>query len=327
MADDPNTPPADGPNNTPPADPADPPKDPPANNGDGEPPAPSTALADGADGGGDGDGDSDGNEPKTPADFPDDWREKMAGDDKKFLNVLKRYASPITFANAFKAHQQKIRSGELKTPLPENASDEQVAQWRKENGIPEKPEDYDLGKIEISDEDRPQVDEYLKVAHDQNFTPDQVKANLATYFKLKADAEEQLAERDAATKAETEDALRAEFGGDYRRNMQAITTLLEGGPEGLYDNLMGARLADGTKLGDNANALRWLVQTARELNPMPSVTIGGSENQLQSIEDRLAEISKFRRENRTAYNKDEKMQQEERDLIDAQARLKRRDAA
>lgn len=320
MADEPNTPPADDPAN-PPADP--PAGDPPANDPPaGDPPADKggTVLDDAA-------GGDDGKKPVVPADFPADWREKLAGDDKKFLNILKRYSSPNTFANAYKSLRQKQDSGELKAPLPKDASDEQKAAWRKENGVPEKADGYDLGGLKIDDADKPAVDAYLAAMHEDGATPDQVRKNLSVYYKLKADAAEELSGRDAKDKAETEDALRAEYGNDYRRNMLAGMTLLDDAPEGVKENLLGARLADGTLFANNAKALAWLVQTSLEMNPAVTLVPSGGTDTLKSIAERRAEISKMRRENPEAYYKNEAVQQEERDLIDAETRLKQRNAA
>jgi hypothetical protein len=263
----------------------------------------------------------------APADFPQDWREKMSGDDKKFLNVLKRYSSPQTFAKAYQSLRQKQDSGELRAPLPKDATPEQVAAYRKDSGIPDKPEGYDLGGLAISDEDKPAVDEYLKTMHAQNATPDQIKANLGVYYKLKADAETALAENDAKIKHESEDALRSEFGADYRRNMMGAHNLLESMPEGLKDNLMGARLKDGTKFGDNATALKWLVQTALELNPAATVVMGVGDSSVKSIATEIAAIEKTMREDRPAYDKDGAMRARYRELIEAREKLSKRQAA
>src|SRR5262245_15852958 len=59
--------------------------------------------------------------------WPDDWREKMAEGDQRFLDTLKRYASPTALRDAFKEQRRLISSGQLRKPLPENATAEQLA--------------------------------------------------------------------------------------------------------------------------------------------------------------------------------------------------------
>src|SRR5688572_23894721 len=78
----------------------------------------------------------------APADWPADWRQKLAGEDKKTLERLGRMASPADLLKSYRALEQKISAGELKKGLPENATPEQVAEWRREQGLPEKPEGY-----------------------------------------------------------------------------------------------------------------------------------------------------------------------------------------
>src|SRR3546814_3644725 len=55
--------------------------------------------------------------------------------------------------------------------LPIYATPEQIAEWRKEQGIPEKPEDYDLkfdNGLVIGEADKPLVAEFLKASHATN---------------------------------------------------------------------------------------------------------------------------------------------------------------
>jgi hypothetical protein len=47
-------------------------------------------------------------------------------------------------ADAHLSLQQQLSSGEYVKRLPKDAKPEQVAEWRKNNGIPESPEKYDF---------------------------------------------------------------------------------------------------------------------------------------------------------------------------------------
>jgi hypothetical protein len=65
-----------------------------------------------------------------------------------------------------------VSSGELKAnvPFPEKGTDEEKAAWRKDAGIPDKPEAYDL-KFEdgfvVGEDDKPMVDELPQAAHER----------------------------------------------------------------------------------------------------------------------------------------------------------------
>ena len=74
----------------------------------------------------------------------DDWRTRLAGGDEKELKRLSRFASEADVYKAYRELEKKKSSGELKQALSKDATPEQIAEWRKENGIPETPDKYDL---------------------------------------------------------------------------------------------------------------------------------------------------------------------------------------
>lgn len=292
---DPAAPPAYPATPTPPADPAAPPADP------GNP------------------------EPKAGT-WPDDWREQYAKDDEKTLKRLQRYASPQAALDAMIAAQDKIRSGVLKSALPENATPEQLKMWREENGIPESPEQYDTGLPDgqtINEHDKALVDGFLKASHDSNMSPAQVKQSLAWYFTEQQRQIDAVAERDAQAKRSAEDELRGEWGGEYRQNINLINGLLDTAPVGVRENFMGARLADGSILENNPQVLRYLTGLAREINPVATVVPGAGVNTASAIDNEIAALEGRMKNDRPAYFKDNKAQARYRELITARDRFKR----
>src|SRR5687767_4172297 len=79
---------------------------------------------------------------QTAAAWPENWRNLYAGEDGKKLARLERFTDPVKAFDALIEAQNKIRSGELAKPLPPNANEQERAEWRQANGIPEKPEGY-----------------------------------------------------------------------------------------------------------------------------------------------------------------------------------------
>lgn len=256
-------------------------------------------------------------------DWPGDWRERYAkGDDKK-LSRLSRYASPEAALDAMIAAQNRISSGELKSTLPKNATEEQIAAWRAENGVPEAPEKYDL-KFEdglvIGDDDKPIVDAFLKDAHGANLTNDQAKAAVRWYFKHQ---DEQIAaahEERKRVEQEAEDALRVEWGQEFRGNWNAISGLVDGLVPADNETLK-KRIVAGAK--QDPGFARFLAQVAIERNPAGTI-IGMPDggNLGQSIDDSIKEIEEKMRADRPAYNRDEKMQERYRKLLEARERNK-----
>ena len=312
----------DGGGSTPPAgDPpaGDPPATPPAG-GAGDPPAGGTPPASTPPA-----GDGKGGEGYWPA----DWRDTVSKGDAKILARMGRYASPAAAMEALVAAQNRISAGELKPVLGKNATPEQVKEYREALGIPETPDKYDLGKdIKIEGMDPTLLGEVLKEAHESNQTPDQVKATLKAWSKISQSVKEQQYESDVNIQKTSEDALRAEWGTEYRRNINIIHGMLDGAASpGLKDAIMGGRLADGTPIGSSPDALKFLVGLALIQNPTGVVVPGSEANPMKGVEEELAKIDQTMKTNRTTYNKDEKMQARYRELLVAKEKLKPRASA
>ena len=191
-------------------------------------------IGGGGDGANEGTGD-DGSEGNENA-WPDTWRETYAGEDEGKLAKLSRYSSPNAAFDAMISAQTKISSGEYKatTPFPDKGSEEEQTTWRTENGIPESADKYDMtfeNGLVIGDDDKPIIDEFLNAAHAANMPPAQAKTAVEWYYQNQEKQAELLAESDTAQQTETEDALRAEWGNEYRANINRIHGLLDTAPE------------------------------------------------------------------------------------------------
>ena len=252
----------------------------------------------------------------------EDWRQNYAGEDEKMAKRLERYASPKGALDALVAAQNKISSGELKTALQSDASDEETATWREENGIPSSVDGYEINLpngIVVGEEDKPMVDSFLESSLAANLHPDQVNDTLAWYYDYQEQVVQQQQDNDAASKQTGEDSLRVEWGQDYRRNLQIATNLLDNAPEGLKDQIMGARLADGTPLGSDPTSLNWLVDMSRKVNPVATVVPGSGTNAVQAIETELASLKGMMGDRSSEYWKGdnaEKNQARYRELVD-----------
>lgn len=259
---------------------------------------------------------------KTP-----DWRETYAKGDEKKFKQLQRYASPEAVADALFAAQKKISSGELKAPLAKDAKPEDVAAWRIENGIPEKPADYYSSLSDglvIGEADKPIFDKIVTAMHGVNASPAAVNAMASAYYEMQADSTASMAEEDKRYAKEAEDALRAEWGNDYRGNQNTITNFLESAPEGIKDRLLGGSLADGRLIKDDASMQRWLISMAREINPASTVVPGSTGNPAGAIDDEIKTIEGRMSTDRDNYFKDTKAQARYLELITAREKIKAR---
>ena len=328
------TPPVDPPKAELPAEsPADPPK---------EEPAPKTVA---------------GGDDELPAEpvkgyWPEGWEEKIAeqvsaGDDKAYKSALKRikrFVDPGAIFGSFTEAESKFTSGGLVKMPGKDASEEDIAAFHKALGVPEKPEDYfkDIqlanGAV-IGEADKPLADSYAGAMHKAGATQAQMNAGMDWYYQFQ---EEQAADLDASDetfRGESQRALKDEFGSTFKRKTNAIASLFAAAPGGadvanpdaLISRILAGRLAlkEGEKHGDiigNDPAMnRWLIGLAQEINPAATLLEDGEQSG-KGIGEELAEISKFRRENKREYFKDNAMQARERELLDAQAKIKARAA-
>lgn len=258
--------------------------------------------------------------------YAEDWRQQIAGDDDKQLTQLGRYKTPADVWNKARALEQRITSGELKdtSPFPADGSDEDKAAWRTANGVPEAPDKYEL-KAELDDDAKATLDGFLKHAHANNYNTDMVNG-MVDYFISKYEGDvNSSAEADSVRKAATEDALRAEWGGDFRGHMNRIDGLLDMVPEGKGSEVLEARMADGTMLRDSPEAMNFLLEAALSINPATTLTPSGDMGTIDSIEDEIASIKE--KMPTKEYINSPKMQERYRTLLGAQAKLNQRRSA
>lgn len=258
--------------------------------------------------------------------WPADWRQRIAGEDKESLKTLERFTEPAAMFKSYSELRTKMAKGELKavSQFPEKGTPEEQTAWRKEQGIPEKPEGYDLNLgdgLIIGDDDKPWVDMFLAKAHAANLPQGAVKTTLSSFFgEIREKQNEKAAEADREVLQRAEDQLRKEWGADYRPNMSAITGLLDAhvsAESGLKARVMASiqREPEFAKL--------WAT-LARQINPVSTLVGIDPARMDQSINDEIGKIENTMKTNRAAYNKDEKMQARLRELYAARDKLKGR---
>jgi hypothetical protein len=123
---------------------------------------------------------------------------------------------------------------------------QEVAQWRKDNGIPEKPEDYKInmpaGK-QAPKEDDGFLKAFLKSAHDHNYTRPGRRRAQRVLRRGRPPAGD-IGEDEKKLEMATEDKLRKEWGADYRTNKAMAEALLARAPAGFRDRFMNGYLVE-----------------------------------------------------------------------------------
>jgi hypothetical protein len=264
--------------------------------------------------------------------WPENWRNMYAGEDAKKLARLERFTDPVKAFDALIEAQNKIRSGEFAKPLPANANEQERAEWRQANGIPEKPEGY-FEKLPdglvIGKDDQPLFTEFAKVMHDQNVPPAAVQQVVKWYYDLQDKQVGDVAAADKQHAREATDTLREKWGNDFRANMGQVNSLLDGLGGELKNQFMDATLPDGRRLFNSPDFVQWLADKAREINPAGVLIPATGGDQMKSIETELATLKGKMANKASDYWRGptaEKQQERYRTLIEAQQRLKSRAA-
>lgn len=274
----------------------------------------------------------DGKKVDAPADWPADWREKMAAGDEKALALAKRYASPQNIFKAYLSANEKIRSGQIRQTLAEDASEAEIAAWRKDQGIPEKAEEYlkDLPEgVIVGEDDKMMLGEFAEDMHGIHADPATVKHAIGAYYRIMEKERDTLNAAEGERRVAAEVALRAEWGNEFAGNRAAIKGLLDGAPEAVRDTIHYARDAEGKGLFNNPDVLRWFLAIAREANPAATLVPAGGTSAVASVEARMAELNKLMSDKSSEYwhgPKSPGLKQEWRDLEDARLKLKARAA-
>ncbi len=149
-----------------------------------------------------------------------DWRKGIAGEDAETLKELERIDSPSTLYKRFKDSQEFIRSsGKVKVP-GEGATEQEVAEFRKAVGVPEKPDGYQItvkapDGYEVTEGDKQFLGSMTERLHKAGATPEMVNVAHELYYEASHNAllegEESYAQ--SAVKADKE--LRQFYGSRY----------------------------------------------------------------------------------------------------------------
>lgn len=259
-------------------------------------------------------------------DWPDDWREKMAGGDEKLLEQFKRFSSPQALRDSWLEQRKTLSQRAERPKLPDNATAEQIAAYRKEMGIPETPDKYDvsLGDGHVwGDADKPLLESFTKAAHDAHIPPEAVKPMLKWYDALQQQQAEARTLKDAEFKKSNVDALAGEWGGSLGMEVRIADEFVQGMGAEMYERFRGARDAEGNLLYANADFIRWANKMQREFNPAGTVVPGSGITAPQAMESEITQIESLMGDRTSQYWKGpeaEKMQARYRQLIDARER-------
>lgn len=252
-------------------------------------------------------------EPAVEPTWRDDWRDALISklpeaERDKETKRLARFQSPENVYRSLRELEKRMSSGMLKPTLAEGATEAEVAEYRKANGIPTEatPESYGIKFPEgyqPNDADKADVSEFVAEMHKDNVPPALVQKVFGRYLAVKEKAEQQLFEAAQQQTINYKAELKAEFGREFDRNVRLGNShLVQAVGEDQAKAFMAMTLADGTKLGDNPAFVRYIV--AQALSTADEAALATSEfaDNGKSIDDQYKEALALRFTDSKKYN-------------------------
>lgn len=277
--------------------------------------------------------------PAVPQDWPDDWRNRMAGDpseyeseddySKELKRLEERFKSPRDIFKSYREMEKFAKSRKADVPRPgPNASAEEVEKYRMEKGIPSSAKDYKLefeDGFTIGEDYREAVEDILEFAHENHFDNETAKTVVRRWIDVESDKIEAMAQADEEQRVSTLNALRQEWGAEFQGNINAVSSVFQNAPKELMARLLTAKDPDtGLSIGNDPDTVRWLVDLGKAINPTATLIPQGA-NDAASINDEINKIESMMWSQdpaeRKRYRSDDALQARYRDLLMAKQRM------
>lgn len=238
--------------------------------------------------------------------MPDDWRVQALnsmglteGDEfDKRKGQMERHTDFASFAKSGFDAQDRIRKGEISNGLPENATDEQMAEWREANGVPAEAGGYELSLDEglvLGEADERIISGVYDVAHAGNVPAETMSALTNAMLKGRQAEAEAMVAQDGVDKQTTDRQLKEAWSGDFETNVNMVKGLINQLPETVRDAFGSARMPDGKAVFNSPEIMVAMADWSRKLNPAATVVPNSSNpvasinDEIKSLEDRMGE--------------------------------------
>lgn len=258
-------------------------------------------------GGAPSDGDAD---PAAPPVVPEDWRARLSGGDSKALERLSRYKTEGDVVKALFETQDKLRSRPEIPKLADNATPEQVADFRKAMGVPgdgtldaygiKAPDGYSMTEAETG-----LITDFVKEMHGKHAPGPLVKQAVDFYYRSQAAAEQAAGKLDMDRQKEWQTQLRDNMGRDFEPMIAAGEAFLNshfGEKPEVKDQLLNARLPGGGRLGDHPAFVGLIADLALQNGFTDRIEANALEAGGKSLEQQQTELEKLRLSNPGLYN-------------------------
>lgn len=228
-----------------------------------------------------------------PNDAPS-WREAIT--DAELRKHAERFESPAALAKAHRELRQQLSKAIV--PPGEDASEEDVAKFRKALGVPENAEGYKYNLPEdapeelLDDTNKALLSSFAEAAYEAGVPQSGMDKLLGWWAKTEMQIRDAQVQADKEFADEAEAALRKELGGDFEAHKTHADNALRTFGQEDVDELKNLELSSGRYLLDHPLMVKLLGRAGRALaeSGAPMVT---SETEARTTEERINEITSW----------------------------------
>lgn len=240
----------------------------------------------------------------------------VAGEDAKGIEELSRYKTPAEFLKSFREQRAALSKRAEAPKLADNATPEQVAEYRKAIGMPEvaadaKPDDIMKAfgikapeGYELNDIEKGMLGEWAKLSNGKHIPPGIAREAVDFLFKHNTAVQQAQRKADADIKKEWTTKIRDELGKDYEPLIASANDYLA---KALPDDneraaFVNARLPGGGLLGDHPLFVKMVSDLATQNGFTDRIETQSMESGGKSLQQQQQEIEALRMTNRELYN-------------------------
>jgi hypothetical protein len=235
-----------------------------------------------------------------PPSWREDWRTALSQGDEKRAKQLERFSTPEAVAKALFDTRERLSSTRAAPEPPEEATEVELKEWRKQAGIPETPEGYQIAfpkEIEASETDKAELGEFLKFMHGKHVAPRAAAAAFEFYMNARGQSAERAAQAAEDATLEHLAQLRSAYPGrEYKRNIGLANDYLNShfaGPDAqaALDTILAARLPNGVQLTNYAPFVSAIVAMARQAATEDDLISGDAGGGARSVDEEYQELA------------------------------------
>ncbi|MEO3429730.1 hypothetical protein AAFN88_12770 [Pelagibius sp. CAU 1746] len=197
-----------------------------------------------------------------------DWRGAIT--EPGLRRVAEKFTSPAEVVKSYAALQSRLGRSVVK-PGPD-AGPEELAAYRRQLGVPESSEGYQVSLPEDLPEQlhadpagEALQRDFLQTMHEAGASNEVVQRALDWYYGNVTQSLTHQAQSAAERRAEAEASLRREWGGDHERNLTFAQRAVQSfGDDGFVDFLESQEV-EGVKLGDHPAFVRAFAAIGRSM--------------------------------------------------------------